>query len=82
MHGLPNVSFILLDEADFFPPPLLNKHTLKNQKAQSFVEALTQIPFAPVYIHKLQLILSIDNQYYKELAQQEGRKEGRQYKQV
>jgi hypothetical protein len=28
MHGLPNVSFILLDEADFFPPPLLQTNTL------------------------------------------------------
>ena len=28
MRGLPNVSFILLDEADFFPPPLLQTNTL------------------------------------------------------
>ena len=30
------------------------------------------LPFAPPYIHKLQLMLSIDKQYYKELVQKEG----------
>lgn len=28
MRGLPNVSFILLDEDDFFPHPLLQTNTL------------------------------------------------------
>ena len=52
------------------------KHPLSNnlefQKAQSFLDVLTQVPFVPPYIHKLQLTLSINKQYYKELAQKEG----------
>jgi hypothetical protein len=54
-----------------------NRHTLsKNleyQKAQSFLDILVQLRFAPLYIHKLQLRLSIDKQYYKELTHKEGR---------
>jgi hypothetical protein len=46
---------------------------LEYQKAQSFLDILVQLRFAPLYIHKLQLRLSIDKQYYKELAQNEGR---------
>ncbi|MBV9176310.1 MAG: hypothetical protein JO297_04675, partial [Nitrososphaeraceae archaeon] len=53
-----------------------SKHSLSNileyQKVQSFLEVLTQLPFAAPYIHKLQLRLSIDKQYYKELSQNEG----------
>jgi hypothetical protein len=45
---------------------------LEHQKAQSFLDVLAHLPFAPLYIHKLQLMLSIDKQYYKELAQKEG----------
>jgi hypothetical protein len=44
----------------------------EHQKAQSFLDVLVQLPFAALYIHKLQLMLSIDKQYYKELAQKEG----------
>ena len=44
---------------------------LEHQKAQSFLDVLAHLPFAPLYIHKLQLMLSIDKQYYKELAQKE-----------
>ena len=47
-------------------------NNLENQKAQSFLDVLLQLPFEPLYIHKLQLILTIDKQYYKELAQKEG----------
>jgi hypothetical protein len=48
-------------------------NTLEHQKAQSFIQVLMQLPFAPLYIHKLQLRLSIDKQYYKELTHKEGR---------
>ena len=41
--------------------------SLENQKAQSFLDVLLHIPFAPLYIHKLQLMLHIDKQYYQEL---------------
>jgi hypothetical protein len=46
---------------------------LEHQKAQSFLDVLAHLPFAPLYIHKLLLMLFIDKQYYKELAQKEGR---------
>lgn len=43
--------------------PLSNN--LEYQKAQSFLDVLTQLPFVPPHIHKLQLMLSIDKQYYR-----------------
>ena len=50
-----------------------NNKNLEYQKAQSFLDVLIRLPFAPLYIHKLQLRLSIDKQYYKELTHKEGR---------
>jgi len=47
-------------------------NTLESDKAQSFLDVLIQLPFAPPYIHKLHLMLSIDRAYYQELAQKEG----------
>ena len=52
-----------------------SKHPLSNaiasQKAFSLLETLCLLPYAPPFIHKLQLILSIDRRYYNELAQSE-----------
>jgi hypothetical protein len=45
--------------------------SLENQKAQSFLDVLMQIPYARLYIHKLQLMLYIDKQYYQELSHKE-----------
>jgi hypothetical protein len=46
--------------------------TLENQKAQSFLDVLMQIPYARLYIHKLQLMFYIDKHYYQGLSQKEG----------
>ena len=46
--------------------------SLENQKAQSFLDVLMQIPYARLYIHKLQLMLYIDKQHYQELSHKEG----------
>jgi hypothetical protein len=63
------------------PKGSLNQHSssrrarlssLENQKAESFLDVLLYIPFAPLYIHKLQLMLYIDKQYYQELSPKEG----------
>ncbi len=48
-------------------------NSLENQKAQTFLDVLLHIPFAPLYIHKVQLMLHIDKQYYQELSHKEGR---------
>jgi hypothetical protein len=38
------------------------------QKAKSFLDILIHLPFTQLHIHKLQLILSIDREYYQELS--------------
>jgi hypothetical protein len=48
-----------------------SSNSLENQKAKSFLDILLHIPFAPLYIHKLQLMLYIDKPYYQELSQKE-----------
>jgi len=50
-----------------------SKYTIEHQKAQTFLEVLTELPFAPPYIHKLQLMLHIDKEYYNELIQADER---------
>jgi hypothetical protein len=47
--------------------------SLENQKAEAFLDVLVQIPFVPLYIHKLQLMLNIDKKYYRVLSHREGR---------
>jgi len=48
-----------------------SKHPLSNaleaQKAQNFLDILLRLPFAPRYIHKLLLMLSIEKEYYTTL---------------
>ncbi|MDQ6667513.1 MAG: hypothetical protein M3Y53_04705, partial [Thermoproteota archaeon] len=48
-----------------------SKHPLSNaleaQKAQNFLDILVRLPFAPRYIHKLLLMLSIYKEYYTTL---------------
>ena len=39
------------------------------QKAQNFLDVLTQLPFFPLHIHRLLLKLSIDKEYYQTLTQ-------------
>jgi hypothetical protein len=48
--------------------PLSN--SVEHQKAQSFLDVLTQLPFAPPHLHKLQLMLYIDKEYYAGLKQE------------
>jgi hypothetical protein len=52
-----------------------SKHPLSNvleyQKASSFLAVLASLPFAPPYLHKLQLMFHLDKQFYKELKQKE-----------
>jgi hypothetical protein len=43
---------------------------MEHQKAQSFLEVLIRLPFAPLYIHKLKLMLYIDKKSYAELKQE------------
>ena len=52
-----------------FKHPLAN--ALERQKAQNLLDVLMLLPFSHLYIHKLQLRLSIDKEYYKELVQEE-----------
>ena len=47
------------------------RNNMESQKAQSFLDVLLHIPFAPLYIHKLQLMLHIDKEYYNQLPQSE-----------
>jgi hypothetical protein len=51
-----------------FPPNTLS-NSIEHQKAQTFLQVLIQLPFAPPYIHKLQLMLHIDKEYYNMLIQ-------------
>jgi len=46
-------------------------NALGYQKAQSFLDVLINLPFTPLLIHKLQLMLSIDKEYYQILANKE-----------
>ena len=52
-----------------------SKYPLSNaielQKASSFLEALAILPFAPPYIHRLQLMFHLDREYYHDLKQKE-----------
>jgi hypothetical protein len=43
-------------------------NALGYQKAQSFLDVLITLPFTPLLIHKLQLMVSIDKEYYQILA--------------
>jgi hypothetical protein len=43
-------------------------NVFEHQKAQSFLDVLINLPFTPLHIHKLQLSLSIDKEYYQDLA--------------
>ena len=45
--------------------------SLENQKAQSFLDVLIQLQYVPLHIHKLQLMLYIDKEYYNHLPQKE-----------
>jgi hypothetical protein len=47
--------------------------TLEEQKAQNFLDALSSFGSSPLYIHKLQLQLSLDSRYYTDI-QKEGSK--------
>jgi hypothetical protein len=40
------------------------------QKAQHFLDVLTQLPFAPLHMHRLVLKISIDKTYYHELTKE------------
>lgn len=46
--------------------PLSN--ALEYHKAQTFLDVLIHLPFAPLHIHKLQLMLSMDKEYYQTLT--------------
>jgi len=50
-----------------------SKHPLSKvyQKASSLLEVLSALPFAPPYLHKLQLMFRLDREYYIELKQKE-----------
>jgi hypothetical protein len=48
--------------------------TVEYQKARSFLDILTQLPFAFLHIHRLQLMLSLDKEYYTGLKQEPCRK--------
>ena len=62
-HSSLPLSFLLLGT--------LSQTTLNIKKPSHFCMFSTVCCFAALYIHKLQLMLSIDKQYYKELAQKE-----------
>ena len=57
----------LFSSASYSVAPLSN--AFEHQKAQSFLEVLAKLPFAPLYMHKIQLMLSIDKEYYAALKQ-------------
>ena len=65
-----NLSKRSLNQSSYSKRAMLS--SLGNQKAQSFLDVLLHIPFAPLYVHKLQLMLHIDKRYYQELAHKEG----------
>jgi hypothetical protein len=50
---------------------LSNAVKSQTEKAQSFLDVLQFLPFTPPCIHKLQLLLHINKEYYKELQQTE-----------
>jgi hypothetical protein len=49
--------------------PLSN--ALEHQKASSFLEVLSLLPYAPPYLHKLLLMFRLNKEYYNELEQKE-----------
>lgn len=51
--------------------PTSNAIKYQTEKAQSFLEVLLFLPFAPPFMHKLQLLLYIDKEYYSELQRKE-----------
>jgi hypothetical protein len=60
-----------------YPSSFSSKYTIEHQKAQTFLEILIQLPFSPPYIHKLQLMLHIDKEYYNALIQGDERPRNR-----
>ena len=46
--------------------------SLENQKAQSFLDVLIQLQYVPLHIHKFQLTLHVNKEYYNQLPQNEG----------
>jgi hypothetical protein len=51
--------------------PLSNAVKNQTEKAQSILEVLLLLPFTPPFMHKLQLLLHINRDYYNELQQKE-----------
>jgi hypothetical protein len=51
--------------------PTSNDIKYQTEKTQSFLEVLLFLPFTQLYIHKLQLLLHINKEYYDELEQKE-----------
>jgi hypothetical protein len=45
-------------------------YAIQLQKAQNFLDILVRLPFVHPYIHKLQLTLSVNKEYYTTLEQQ------------
>ena len=73
---IKNISNLIADDstANFVSQlnsPLSNAIKYQSDKAQSFLEVLLFLPFAPPYIHKLQLLMHTNKEYYKELQQTE-----------
>jgi hypothetical protein len=52
---------------------LLLSNDIQYQKAQNFLEAIMLIPFRPPYIHKLQLQLFVDKEYFSTIGREEVR---------
>jgi hypothetical protein len=63
--SLPKGGLLPSSSNTYSKHPLCN--TLEYQKAQSFLDVLMLLPFAPPYIHKLQLKLSINKEYFDQL---------------
>jgi hypothetical protein len=60
-----------LSKASLFPSRYPLSNAIENQRAQSFLGVLILLPFTPPKIHKLQLRLQLDKEYYNELIQKE-----------
>jgi hypothetical protein len=58
---------VLVNPTGVIPSKHPLSNTLEAQKAQNFLDILVQLHFAPTYIHKLLLMLSIYKEYYTTL---------------
>jgi hypothetical protein len=66
--GINDSSMIILPHG---PSHNSISNVLHYQRAQSFLEALVLLPFTPLFIHRIHLLLYVNRQYFNDIAKNE-----------